>query len=192
MCVSIPPTKKHPLLRVLQCACVAAEHLLNRSAQRGFLQSSSPHPLQMWSLQLQASGCRVRGQGTGTATALRCCSSGTPLRRGRALLRSTPAHAGEKLSLARQEGAMASWHLVFIRKLHFFLHPYPRPGGLRRAGPATWAGVQGWTRDAGGGSISSDRSLFLTTLERCWCGFPVLFTSQDKTHVTRGNNWLCL
>lgn len=41
---------------------------------------------------------------------------------------------------------MVSWHLLFIRKLNFFLRPYLRPGGARRAGPAAWAGMQGLTR----------------------------------------------
>lgn len=37
-----------------------------------------------------------------------------------------------------------------------------------------------------------DRSLFLTTLEKHWCEFSLLLTSQDKKHLTRENNWLCL
>lgn len=48
--------------------------------------------------------------------------------------------------------------------------------------------MQDWTRAAGAAPSSSSRSLFLTTLEKRWCEFPVLFTSQDKTHVTGENN----
>lgn len=116
---------------------------------------------------------QVLGEGTGTAAIPRCCSSGTPQHRGRALLRSTPA--GEKPSLSRREGAMVSQHLLFIRKLRFFLHPYPGPGGRRQAGPSARAGMRGWTRGAGTAPSSSDGSLFLITLEKHWCEFLVLF-----------------